>query len=840
MGAVYKALDKRLNRTVALKFLLPDQSGSPVALSRFRREAESIAALNHPNIAILYEVGEWDGEPFLALEYLPNGSLKQREKRGSLALPEILKYTAELSAALQFAHTQGILHRDIKPGNAMFSAHGVLKLVDFGLAKSAGDLDLTETGASVGTLGYMAPEILRGADASVRSDLYGLGVLVYELAAGRPMYTSKDLGSLVEHVLSGSSVPLSSLRPDLPPAFIEAVRRATAVRPEDRFSSVSEFAAELRKAGSAADAGELSATQTMAAVPQKLGNLGRNRGVRTWVVGGALIAALIIAGIMAWPSGRKAYMSILRSTSSDGQTLVVLPFENLGGDPANQALCDGLQETVTGLLSTALSAKSSWLVVPSSEVRRDHVLTIAEARKQFHADLALTGGVQRDARELHLTMNLADAVRMRQKDSRMISVPLTETASLQGRLLQELGYLLGAGTLVRRDPQQSGETTTNSHAYDLFLQGKGALKNGNYDDAVTLLKKALAADPEFAVARAKLAEAYLRKHTATRDPAWLGLADAEINRASQSGNVPGILFAQALVRKATGDTGTAIRLFRQLLQNDPSDVEYYRFLAETYEAAKRNQEAEATLQEALRLRPGYWPLYNALGLFYMDTRQYDKAAQAYSTGLSIAPEVSTLHYNQGALFFTMDRWQDAERAFARSLEIKPNPIAYSNLGTVLFFQGKYAKSAKQFEAAIKLQPANPVNWGNLGDARWQLPGQRDAAAEAFRQGALLASQQLAINPGNTRLRKVYALYLAKLGRPAEAVAEVKRALAESPSDGGVQFWAARVYAVTGDMESARAALKRCRALGYSAGEITREPDLFAIRQDPRFGADSRR
>ena len=245
MGVVYRARDRRLNRIVALKFLNSgeDDSASASALQRFQREAEAIAALNNPGIATIYEAGKWDGSPFLALEFLSGGTLHDRLP-ARFTLAEILDYSVQLGSALAFAHSKGVLHRDIKPANCMFTGSGVLKLVDFGLAKPVGSDDITQPGSAVGTVPYMAPEQLRGEPASERSDLYALGAVVYEMAAGRPLYASEALGTTVQQILEGAAAPLQQLRPDLPKALCAAVDRAVSPRPAERFHSVQAFVDE--------------------------------------------------------------------------------------------------------------------------------------------------------------------------------------------------------------------------------------------------------------------------------------------------------------------------------------------------------------------------------------------------------------------------------------------------------------------------------------------------------------------------------------------------------------------------------------------------------------------
>jgi eukaryotic-like serine/threonine-protein kinase len=824
MGIVYRARDRRLNRLVALKFLMggEEPDGHTGSVQRFQREAEAIAGLNHPNIATIFEAGEWDGTPFLALEFLGGGTLKDKLGAGTLTYSEIAAYATQLSSGLAFAHSKGILHRDIKPANCMFNEHGALKLVDFGLAKSIDSAAITQAGSAVGTIAYMAPELLRGEPGAVRSDLYALGAVVYEMAAGQPLYDRRSIGNLVQSVLKGAAIPLAKRRPDLPAAFTAAVDRATSPRAEERFASVQEFASAILGAGShktelaaSAPTVTLGATATAPYLHPKLRNYGA-------------VALLLVAILLG-----AAYFLLRHRPGKAVATMVVLPFENFGGDPANQVLCDGLQETVSSVLSSADELRNDIVIVPTSEVRRSQIHTPSEAYKQFRASLVLAGSIRRTEQELQVTLDLIDASMLRQKNSRVLTIPVGETESLQRQLTESLGGMLGAGPLLSSG-RNRGETTTNSTAYDHFLRGRGALEDRKYDAAADLLKKAVDADPTFTLARAKLAEAYLGLNNSTHDPKWLGMADAEVAKAENAGPAPAVLFSRALIYRATGRWQEAIRLFNQAVKSDPSGVEARRLLADTWDSAGQPQEAERVYRQAIALRPGYWPLYLNLGDFYSRHGRYSLAERAFLTGIGLAPESPLLYSNLGAMYFRMSRWADAGNAFEKSLSIRPTGQGYSNLCTVRFYEGKYADAAKQCESATRLVPANAINWGNLGDALWQLRDERQQARSAFEKAADLAKQQLAINENNPALRKNYALYLAKLGQNTDAIREARRAIEQAPSDSNVEFYAARVYAVAGDREAAFEALKRSVALGFSAREIRQEPDFDSLKQDPRY------
>ena len=821
MGVVYRARDKRLNRIVALKFISNGDDGTESAesLGRFRREAESIGKLNHPNIATIFELGDWAGTPFLAMELLSGDPLKKRLAPGTgLPLSEVIDYTRQLGAALACAHSEGILHRDIKPSNAMFNSRGTLKLLDFGLAKGIHDSDLTQTGMTVGTLSYMPPEIIAGRDATVQSDLFSFAAVVYEMAAGRTIHAM----SLRGHggSFAAGITPLRSVRPEIPLEFSDAVAKALSSNPVDRYVSVTDFLSALD--GTMAEIDDRTRTITgPVPVPTP-----QPKGLRSWI-SGIVLAALLLACAAGW------LWKTMASKTVRMQTVVVLPFENLSTDPSNQALCDGLQETVSGMLARAPELRHQMLVVPASELRRGQIKTITDAQRQFNAELAITGSVVRTGGGIQVTLNLSDTAPIRQRNSRLVSVTESGAAQLQEKLGTELGTLLGQPQLGSA-PLAFGETTSNSQAYNYYLRGKGTLEVRDYEGAAMLFAKALDADPGFSLARAKLAESYVKRNLRDKDPQWLALADAELARAAQAGLTPAVLFSQALIRKATGKSDEAITLFRRFLDAEPGNVDALRLLADEYVAAGRSKEAEETYVGAIRMRPGYWPLYESLGNFYSGQQRYDKALATLRTGTALAPNVSTLHYNLGVVYFRLSRWPEAEAAFQESLTIKPLAVAHANLATLLFYQGKYAESAMHAEEAALMQPSNAINWGNLGDALWQVPGARLKAKSAFSKAAELAASQLSINPRDVSMRKNYALYLAKLGRIPEAVLEVSKVRQAAPANASARFYAARTLAVAGDSSGAFAEIAAALKLGYDLKEVQSEPDFEVLRNSERF------
>jgi eukaryotic-like serine/threonine-protein kinase len=259
MGEVYRAKDTRLDRTVAVKVLPSELAQDPEKRQRFEREARSISTLSHPHICTLYDIGHQDGVDYLVLEYLEGETLEKKLKKGSLPTPETLKYAVELADALDKAHRQGIIHRDIKPGNIMLTKSGV-KLMDFGLAKLnpetapianeqteiTSDKKLTAEGTIMGTFQYMTPEQLEGREADARTDIFAFGEVLHEMATGRPAFNGKTRASLIAAILSVDPKPITELAPASPPSLDRIVKRCLAKDPDDRWQTACDLGAELR------------------------------------------------------------------------------------------------------------------------------------------------------------------------------------------------------------------------------------------------------------------------------------------------------------------------------------------------------------------------------------------------------------------------------------------------------------------------------------------------------------------------------------------------------------------------------------------------------------------
>ena len=822
MGAVYRAADRRIGRTVAIKMIRADRLANPRARERFSREARSIGALNHSNIATLYDVVLTGESPCIVMEYLPGGSLEQRLQQGPLSLGEILRYAAGIASGLAHAHEHGLVHRDLKPANILFSQDDVPKIIDFGLARMPESSDLSQPGVVMGTAEYMAPEQARGEQADLRSDIFSFGLILYQMAAGRHPFRSDSIPATLHRIVYDPAPPLATVRPDFPAKFARTVDALLQKRPEDR-QSLREVIANVR----ALEASGSGATETMAVpVPPP-----RKRSFR-WPAVALLVVALVVAA--GWFTRARWMPSKLPAS----RQLVVLPFENLSRDPLEQAFCDGLVELLTSSLSQMERFHSTLWVIPSADVRRLQLHSVGDARKAFPVNLAVTGSLQTDEDRVLVIVNLSDATTTRQIGSRIIPVQRTDRSQLTSRLTSALLDLLdlGAGGQAPRGVQPKVAS-----AYDSYLQGKGFLQHAevpaNLDRAIGLLEESVKQDPNFALSQAVLGDAYLRRYTATKEQEWLARADQMAQRGLEldAGQAQVHLTLGRLYR-ATGQGDKAVAEMQKAVTLDPMNVAAQTNLAVAYADARRPADAENAYLQAVRIRPSYYPAYSNLGVFYLNRGEYGKAMEPLSLVVKLAPDYADGHTNLGTLFYYTERLDEALEEFGKSLAVRPTQMAYSNRGAIYHFKGDYVHAREEYRHAIELDGKSPVLWGNLADADVRIPGAAAEAQENYRRAIALSREQLAVNPRDADVMGRMAFYLARTANCAEARTRMGEALRLAPDRVPLIFKSAKVAETCHDRQSALRSLETAIQKGYPAREIEQDPDLEQLRQSPAYAA----
>jgi serine/threonine protein kinase len=337
MGIVYRAQDTRLDRTVALKFLPMEWCQEPLLRERFSREARAASNLDHPHICTVFDIGETpEGQLFIAMAYCPGETLKERILRGPMPIEEAVDIAIQIAEALESAHDGGIVHRDIKPANILITDRDQVRVVDFGLAKLAGEATVTRQGSVIGTPAYMSPEQATGTEVDGRSDLWALGVVLYEMVAGRRAFAAEHEQAILLAITTSEPTPIDTLRPEVPAELQRIIRRCLKRKPEDRYQSAGQLVADLKRfRGDSAPTEIVTQTLPSAERARRLSNFKR----RVLPVAATAVALILAATL---------YTALHQPQT---QHLLVLPFNSPGDDAQISLLCDGLFDTVTAKLS---------------------------------------------------------------------------------------------------------------------------------------------------------------------------------------------------------------------------------------------------------------------------------------------------------------------------------------------------------------------------------------------------------------------------------------------------------------------------------------------------------
>lgn len=831
MGVVYRAEDTSLRRTVALKFL-PEKAASGLGLDeRLRREARAASTLNHPNICTIYEIGQDAGEVFIAMEYVEGRTIAELTREGALPVETILHVGRQLASALAHAHDRGVVHGDLKPLNIIVTPSGDAKILDFGLARrdDPAELDRRMTLKTVsaesavalsGTLPYMAPEQINGGEASLRTDLWSLGIVLYEIGTGVRPFQGENLYLLCNSILWEAPRPFP---PQIPTGLATVISRCLEKEPARRYQRAGEIRAAL----------EALTPSTVEAISSP--RRASSRALRATLA--AITLAVLASASLVIIRGDRLWKDRASGNAPSSVLLDVLPPVSTG-DASQSAFDSGLADTLNSRLGE-LSARHALAVIPMNLTLEKHVTSIDAARQQFGVNLVLVLNVQRAADNVRVNYALVDARSRQQVRSGTITAAAADPFALQDRVFESVAAAMDVQLAPREKQSLASHGTTQPAAYDFYVQGRGYLQDyvvpEKVDNAITLFRRAIQEDPDYAAATAGLGEAYWRKYQLTHDSQW---ADAAVENCQKAAELGEALAAAhsclGRVFTARGDYDEAADQYRRALELEPASDDAYGGLAAAYEQLGRPVDAEALYKQAISARPAYWATYSWLGLFYMRHARYEDAAAMYSQVISLAPDSFTGYYNLGGVRILQGKYDEAIPLLERSLSIRPTADARSNLATAYFQLRRYAESAANFEEAVKLDQKNYLLWGNLGDAYYWTPGRRSEAAAAYATAIALGKDKMHVNPRDAQLLSSLGMYYAMRGERKAALENLDASLRLLPKNPDILFNAGITYQQLGDTKRALDMLEQAVSLGVSPEMLRDTPNFDALQENPRF------
>jgi serine/threonine protein kinase/tetratricopeptide (TPR) repeat protein len=797
---VWKAEDASLGRTVALKFLPESMAAAAESRRRFVREARAASRLSHPGIATVYETGEIDGHLYIAIEWVDGETVADLTASGPLAVADALGIARDAAHALGHAHAHGVLHRDLSSRNLMVRRDGHVSIVDFGLALPEGTSRITSSSSTLGTIPYLAPEIVLGNASSVRSDVYALGVVLYEMLTATLPFRGERPEAIL-HGIINDPLELPSARRKMISSEVDAVMAKVLARdPAERYSSAEAFAVAIA---------ELT-TGSLRRLPTANPPGHRNAAATTPTPGGAA------------PS-----------------YIVVLPFQNLDvgdtPDSSREIYARGITETI----GAQLARYPGILVVsPGMEITEGHTRDVRELARSCGADFVLRGNIQRSGSRLRISFALIDPIQSMQIAGDVLDGALTEVFLLQDQLARRVAGALRPGAAsITGLPLRTGLEAVA--VQERFLQAIGYLrrpdKEAQVDGAISILTELRDGNNDSALVEAALGRASLYKYQFTHDPLWATRADEACARALEMDpRSADVHLTLGNTQRLIGRLADSVRSFRRALKLRPDHPEALLGLASALEAAGQLPESEEIHQRLLLLRPDFWEASHRLAIFYFNRGRYQDSVRLWRRVVELTPDNARAWYDLGGAYFRLERFEDAISAYDHAIAIQPEASAYSNLGTLHYFLGHWFEAAAMFEKAVAKRPNFPRHWGNLGDAYRWIPGRQSDAIAAYDHAIALMRAELEVNPKNAQSTGWLAEWLARRDDSRGAIQTLRRALKLAPDDVNLMARAVNVFHLAGDRAEALHWIEKSLLAGYGLSEFERDPDLKPLREDVAY------
>jgi len=794
MGKVYRVFDKKIDEEVALKLIKPEIATDAETIKRFSNELKLARKIAHRNVGKMYELMEEEGAHFITMEYVPGENLKSMIRMsGQLGIGTAVSVAKQVCEGLAEAHRLGVVHRDLKPSNIMIDKAGNARIMDFGIARSLQAKGITGAGVMIGTPEYMSPEQVEGREADQRSDIYALGVILYEMVTGRaPFEGDTPLSIAVKQKTEAPQDP-RVLNAQVPSGLSHVILRCMEKDRAKRYQTAEEVVSEL-------DEIERGIPTTERIIPRKEPFTSREITVKfslrkLFMPALVLIALVIIGVIFALFIPKKGKETLPQALSKS--SIAVVPFENYSDNKEDESFSNGITEDIT----TQLSKISELQVCPSMSVAKYRKSTkgAKEIGSELGVAFVLGGSIRRAGDQVRVTAQLIDTGTDKQVWAEAYDRQLREIFSIQSDIAQKIAAELKAKLTPAEKEQVEKKPTKDVRAYEYYLKGREYynryIKEDN-EQAIELYNKALEIDPDYALAHAGLGDAYQQRVYRFGFPeTWLD---------------------------------TAIEEAKKAISLDSDLPEGYKALAAVYYVKGWLRKSIEAGQKAVKANPNSALALNALGFYYEEIGEYDKAFPLINKAVILSPAWAYPCSQMGTIYYGLDDLARAEEWLKKAVELQPNlDFATQSLDQFYLACGDFQKAVQQIQKFLSLSP-------NVPDALWYA-----ARAELF-SGNYEKAQEYYQKSGSGLVELGYIYW--KTGKKDEARKLFKESLdrLQKQIEQGDEYYDTReyiamIYATQGNKEEALRWLQKAVDAGWRYYRyILKHPMLENIRDEPRF------
>lgn len=774
MGEVYLARDESLHREVALKFLLPSFVDDHTYRVRFAREAHNVARLNHPNVVTIYEVGEHQGRPYLAMEHVAGATLKQLIAKAALSLEDIVSYAIQIAEALIQAHAHQIIHRDLKPENIKLSHAGRLKILDFGLARSMATDTVGEGGTIAGTVHYMSPEQVSGSELSCSTDLFSFGIVLYQMCTGQLPFKGDNPAAVMYSILHEMPLSPRKHRPDLPEWLEAMILKLLEKDPGDRFDSAADLLAYLKES--------------------------QREGISATTLG---------------------------PLKTRKQSVTVIDLRNLSGDNSWDYFCKGFSEDLLREI-----ARRTNLVV-SAKPEGDYARDISEVFRRCRSDYVATGSLMKLEARLRLTLNVFG-----DKGSKLVfgeeyqglSEQLFDILSQAAKgAADALANATGMASVNVSDMHAADVT-----AYEFYLKGRNYYQTNKPEGlafAEQMFTKALQIDPSFALPHAGLADVHAFQYMAyyDRSPERLQRAKQEalIALEKQPG-LPEALRSLGRCYMFAGDLKSAESTLLKVVETSPKYAIGYRTLA-WFEYNRGNCESALTwAKKSLEFAPTDLETHLLLGLIYLNQRKYTLSLSTLLRAIELGPDYGRAYYLLGQVYMKLGVLDLALENLNLATKYEGDPNSLAEAGYVHLLKGELELAEGRFRESIEKKHFPFMAYYYLGMVETARE-KSEAARYNFAKSLTSSEEFLEKDEGNCHILSYKAMALAAIDRRDEAKSELSALEKKCENQGEILYNIARAWALLGDQtkssEYSRAAVQA--HAGPSERELAYDPHFLS-------------